>query len=437
MSNSAIASRIQKLLAQVNPSVDITDPIIKDLVVNFVSNVLAEVETRVVTIQNKFNSSILSTMTDAELNSFAYSSRGLVKNPGTYATGYVFVMTTQLSVDIQIPAGTLFSTSDGSWQFSSISDINILAEDVPNYYNPIKSMYEFRVPVQAISPGVDYNITSYRITSLRTPLTFSALVENREPTTSGSDPESRADFITRIQMAGAGFSINSENALRQQILTTLIDVKDVQFYKPHKDANTVEVYYIGALPKEDVITFTIPEDENLVFTFPSDMVPIRSVDSVIYNGNQLEASQFAFSKWAMAIYLDTVDVGKEVYALVQYNSLSNDLKNFFFNTSDIHQTTWIPIEATPIEIKVKAYVKLPSYLMGDEASDLVMDSLLNTINTNFFVDSLSGDYLAQVLKENSSSILDARVVINDLPFISFKTGEYPSLLRSNIEVKVI
>ena len=433
----SIADKIQALLGQVNPSIDTTDPIIRDLVVNFVSNVWNEIDGRILTIQNKYNASLLQNMTSAELASFAYANKGMVKNSGTYASGYVFVMTSDNSQDINISSGTLFSTTDGAWQFASAMDVYVAQADIPNYYNPARSMYEFRIPIRAISPGTDYRVAPYRITSVRSPISFAALVENREPTSGGSNPETDADFITRIQTAGAGFSINSSQAMREQVLAKLPNISDIQFYKNHPDANVVKVYYIGQVPMEDTVTFNILPNLNTTFSFPTDKAPVRLVTSAIYNGSLVETSQYAYSKWQVAFNLPDPEAGKLIYCTIQYNGLSSTLQDFFFNQADIHQTQWVPEEATPVAFDVMVYVKIPSYLMGSEVSDLVTSSIMNSVNSGLFIESLSSGDLESQLKSSSQNILDAKISLNGLPFISFNSGEYPLIDSTNITLKVI
>lgn len=429
-----IISNLQQTLNQINPSIDVDDPIIQDIAINFGANITYDIQTRVNNIQTKFGGSTLSAMSDSELDQYAAATYGLQRDPGTSAVGSVFILTTDSSQDISIPAGSIVSTNDGVWMFSITSPVYIPQASVQNFFNPATGYYEFLCNIQATSPGTDYRVAAYRIGTLGSPLSFNATVVNREPTSGGTDPETTADLIQKIQYYRAAFDVNSEYDLKSTIINNIPTITDVVFNKPHREANLIEAYYIGIDATSATYQTTIGTNLLTIFQLPN--APIREVDSVVLDGVLLNPSDYAYNTTSLALSNNvSVAAGQNLYVLYQYNQINTELSAFFASQADIHQTLWIPKEAIPVSISIDCQVKLSSLILAEETTGDIVDALMSLINTQSFIASISGETLATQLKQSMSNLLKVTITINDLPYIAFSLGQYPVLTIDNITVE--
>lgn len=427
--------KLQALLARTNASIDFSDPIVRDTLISFPANIIDDVDSRIASIQAKFSNAALSSMTEAELNRFAYQTRGMIRMPGFYATGYVYVLVSSVNGDISIPAGTTFSTSDGAWQFYSTDSFYVRAENLNAFFNAVRGAYEFKVPVQAANAGSDYNVAAYRITQIRSPLSFAARVENRDSFTQGKDAESAADFITRIGLDTAGFSVNSTEAIRNAILSTILGVTDCDFVKPHQDANKVVIYYIGRKVVSSVLEGSTGTNPSRIINFPAGQVPIRYVEAVILDGNALNPQDYTYDSYRLAISPTITLQPNQSYTIgFQYNGLSDDIRSFMNSTADVHKTIWAPVEARAVPLFIEVAVKMPSFMPSSDVNDLITSAVINAVNQGRFVGTLSSVALAQAIQAESSDILACRILINGSTFATFDHGTYPTTSSDLISV---
>jgi hypothetical protein len=78
MANSLTRTLLENMLLTNNPSIDVKDPIIKDLAINFGADIIESVETRVKQISDKFSSNYLSNLSSDELDVFALNVKTLI-----------------------------------------------------------------------------------------------------------------------------------------------------------------------------------------------------------------------------------------------------------------------------------------------------------------------------------------------------------------------
>jgi hypothetical protein len=432
---SQTETKLQALLARTNSSIDFSDPIVRDTIITFPANVIDDVDSRIASIQAKFSNAALSSMTDAELDKFAYQTRGMTRKPGFYAAGYVYIMATSVNGDVSIPAGTTFSTSDGAWQFYSTDPLYIKAVDLNAFFNSIRGAYEFRVPIQAANAGTDYNIAAYRVSRIRTPLTFSSRVENRDAFTQGRDSESKSEFIARIGLDTAGFSVNSTEAARNAILSNVAGVSDCAFVKPHQDANKVQIYYIGRKVVSTTMDGNTGTNPSRIIKFPEGQTPVRFVEAVLLDGASLNLQDYTYDSYRLAIS-PSVSLGpNQGYTIgFQYNGLGEDIRSYMNSTADVYGTRWVPQEAKEVPLTINVAVRMPSFHPTSDVSDTIARAIVDAVNVGQFVETLSATALAQTVREASADILDCKITINGAVFATFEPGQYPSTSSDLISV---
>lgn len=440
----ATVDTLTSALKRINPAIDASDPIIQDVFVKFGANIIDDVSTRVVALQNKYTNVFLANLNDAELDTYAYQTRGLTRLPGKASNGYLYLsFVIAPSSDISIGQNLLFSTTDGKWQYYSSTGVYISLADLSNFYNPVRGVYELRIPAQAIRTGADYNAAAYRITVLKSTLPFTANVENREPFSGGTDPETSAEFISRYELANAGFDSNSTLGITTDIKAKTA-VTDLQIQQVAPDANVFNVAIIGTNPLADSLVYTLQSATDRRIAFPSYSTPIRYVTAVVMNGTVLDSTQYRYTTTELILSQQlTLVQGQQVVIGYQFNGLIQDVKAYLNNTVNLSGATWIVKEAIPVQVSILVLVKLSTFLTVPEVQDLIVNSILNTLNGSHFLPNLSAITIEQDILAISQNILDAKVslgvpnsngVVVWAPQIEFAENSYPTAQLSNITV---
>ena len=433
--NSVIQERIKSLLTSQNPTIDVSDLIIKDLFVNFGANVVSEVDSRVNNIAQRFSISFLDNLTDTQLDNFAYSMKGLVRSQGAAASTYVYVILSKRPAeDVLIPANTIFATQDNNWQFYSTQAIAVSLGSLDSYYNASKGTYEIRVPVQAVGVGTNYNVAAYRINVIVTSLPFTARVENREKVDNGLDPQTTADFKREIQAALAGFDANSKLGVTQKVMQALPTAGDIQILHSVRDANVFDVYFTGMEPYAASFSYTAVSSKDRRIAFPAEYVPIRYVDSVLVDNVPLDSNSYTYSKYEL-ILDNTVSVveGTVIIVVYQYNGLVSQLSSYLTGLVDIADSKWTPKEATAISLKVSVKVRPASFIAIEEVQDTIINYLSGIVGDQF-IDSLSASAIEEQMKTTYANIAELQIRFNGSQFIQFEAGTYPIILAENIIV---
>jgi hypothetical protein len=430
---------LAKDLNNLNPTIDYTDPVVADAVINFGANIVDDVSSRVSYINTRYTSGYLSQLSDSELDFYAYNALGLTRKSGTPVTGYVYVMFNSAPADsMSIPSSTIFSTSDGTWQYYSTQSVIITPASVNLLYNPVKSCFEIRIPVQAVKVGTNYRVAAYRISKAQTFTNISIRVENREAFVDGTDPETTAAFISRIQSVNAGFDSNSLNGFYSMIQQKVVGLQDILIRHMEGQRNAYELYYIGFQPVQELLVVSIANPADRAISFPPDKTPIRYVDSVAINGIMIPSTKYTYS--TKKLYLDptlTLTSADSVQIAFQYNKLNLTITDFLENNFDFPGARWILNEGIADYLKIRVAVRPQTYLTLFEVQDLVQGTLIQYINTSQFSVGIQAEEIRQLLIATHPAILDCKVAVNDKPYYDSDFGHYPVILRDNMTIELL
>ena len=434
MASSELTKQLGAILNSANPTLDSEDPAINALFIQFGANLISNVDQRVLAIRNRLAPGSLTTLSDLELAEYAYA-RGLTRYAGSYSRGYAFIIVSQVpSTGVSLKAGDVVATEDGQWQYMLTSALTVSSANLALYYNSAISAYEFRVPVQAVRAGSDYDLPVGRLKVIKSVYPFAARVENREKITGGKDAETREEFISRIERVNAGFNLNTTEGVLQAVRSAVPEVEDLQLDPNTQNPSELKLYYIGLDPMANAISHTLVSATDRFINLPTEHQPIRYVDLVMLEDSPLDASSYSFSTSQVILNPNvTRQPGEIVYISYQYNGLTATLRQRIDAKINLRKMTWTIQEATPVAVKLTCRLKLGSYLNLMESSSLMLNEILNLIPGNSFVDSLNGAVLASSLKTAIPSIIDAEILINGLPSLSFNYGLYPTLAADDVE----
>lgn len=427
-----------RYLNSLNPAIDTNDPIIQDLVVKFGTQIITDVQNRVAYLNSRYTNAFLNQLTDNELDIYAYNSQGLVRGSGTPVTGYIYFMFTNLTDSLNISANTIVSTSDGVWKYSTLEPIFIDRANLSAFFNPVRNAYEVRVPVKALKPGTAYRVAAFRVNTIQSTLSVNARVENREPFTSGTDPESKESFINRINHSKVGFNLNSHFGLKESIVNNIPGIKDIQIVHLEGNRNSYNLYYIGYQPVSEVMEYQVTNPSNRTIPFDSRKTPIRYVDAVVVDGVTLPSTLYKYSQTKLVLHSSvTLTSSSVIFISFQYNKLNSLLKDHVEINIDFPGAEWVVKEAIPEFIKVKVNVKPQNYLTLTEVSSLVSDTLFQYLNPDQFILGVQASKIKNLLLDTHSYLLDCDVTINDLPFFDLKEGHYPILTSDNLTISLL
>ena len=439
MANTLTQSLLKNMLQNQNPSIDVQDPIIQDIAVNFGGNIIDEVDNRVKALSVKFSSNYLSNMSTSELDLFALNIKGMSRNRGSFASGYIYFIYKDLS-NISIPANTIVATQDGAWEFYTTANIYISINDMQNYFNPLTNEYQIKVPIQSLNTGSNYNVSAYRITYAKSSVTPATIrIENREATMNGSDVESDADFISRVETSIAGFNLNTKAGI-VQALRSISGVTDIKITKLDQQ-NAFNVYFLGDSPVADTVIKTAggPDDRKVIFS--NQISPIRYVDVVSVNGIVIPNSEYTLdSKGTELTLASTVPLnsGSPILVGVQYNLVAQDVKSFINLNLDLIGTKWNISEPFPYPIQVEVTLKPLSSLSGSSSSyyQQIISSIINSSISGYFINTLSSSNLENLISSNLS-VSSIKISLNGYPSLTIPEGFYPFISSDLINVTVL
>lgn len=438
MATTLTQKRLRTQMLAENPTIDAADPIISDVFINFAANVTDDITTRVADLKGRYTNTYLSNLSDSELKTFAYQLKGLTQDPGKSSSGYVYLMIPVTPAeDVLVAQNSIFSTSDNKWQFYTLSTVYVSLTDLQKFYNPVRGVFELRIPVQAVRTGADFNVAAYRITSIRSPFAFNARVENREPTTGGTDAEAREDFIKRIELAQAGFDNNSTFGVANRIVTQT-SASDVYISQITPDANVYDVYVIGIKPIADTYTYTLKTTNERRIRLPAYHQPIRYINNVVFDSQILDAGDYRYSTSELILNPSlNLLPGKVVAIGYQYNQLVQDVKDLLNTDINIAGATWRVKEAEPLELILNIKVKLSTFLTIPEVQEIIIDSLATLLNAGEFVPVVTSGMLEDTVASANSNILEVKIAVNDSFAVEFKPHQYPTLSSDNVTLELL
>lgn len=220
---SAIVSTMIERLSLVQPNLD-TKPgsVARDLFVDLQADEIEKVYKLISIVSEKQS---FATASGRDLDRLA-ANFGITRKSGAGASGVVVFVTSDLSGDIPIPAGSIVTARNGV-SFRTIGAFAMLGSDKNRYaananrlrgalnVAGITDTYALEVPVEAITVGTSGNISSYQIINSDSVSEIS--VTNLTAFTGGAgtetDSEFRSRFLATFSGSNTGTSLGYRNAV--------------------------------------------------------------------------------------------------------------------------------------------------------------------------------------------------------------------------------
>ena len=258
-----------------------------------------------------------------------------------------FMRFTKPTTDLEVPAGTLVSNLEGSLLYRVINTGKILASSPASFFNPSRNAYEIGLLVEAVGTGPDFNLPSFRVNTLITPVVGIDSTENRVASTGGVDAETKEEQSARLKNSLKGINLGSTGGIVSRIGNTLPElVSDVAVIQPFEKefsrilaGPALDVLCIGQVLESFQESFEAIGGETQLVLGKTPAVSIVSLtvngvsgvvgftlvnDTTHETGNSLMATDI--------VVLDTVlTIGDEVIITYLYNSLLETVLSDVFN----------------------------------------------------------------------------------------------------------
>lgn len=234
---SQIARSMIDRLRLSQPSLD-TKPgsVARDLFVDLQADELQKIYNLISLVADKQS---FATASGSDLDKIARNF-GFSRKRGSTASGTVIFSLDEVSIDYEIPEGTIVSTRSGI-SFRTVGNYSMLSGQ-KNIYSANASRvskqlriagsatgFALEVPVEAANSGFSGNVGSYQIVNQSAPFNFS--ITNISSMTGGSDQETDSEFRRRFLSAFSGSGIGTSVGYSNSILS-LDDALDVLVVEP-------------------------------------------------------------------------------------------------------------------------------------------------------------------------------------------------------------
>ena len=216
-----MARSVEQIQQSMQQSVEGADPTIEsrsgpvyNIMLQPVANEVARIEAEQDRINALYSLQFQEVATVDETNALA-TNFGIQRAPGTKASVVVFFFRfTRPSEPAVVRRGSLVSNLDGTLQYIVQEDAVIDPSNAESFFNAARRTYEVAVNVEAVSPGEQYNIPSFRIQTLVTANSDFDGVESRSSATGGSEQETQSAEVARIRQRFAGLNTGSIDGVK-------------------------------------------------------------------------------------------------------------------------------------------------------------------------------------------------------------------------------
>lgn len=232
---------------------------------------------------------------DVAFYAFNFSKEGEQK-----ASGSVVFSRTGTSGQIDIPTGTLISTSAGL-KFETTADGSIQEGQSQSQ----------SIPIQAYKAGKDYNVPANTITVIITPIVGVETVNNPTSTTGGQDEETNAEFLKRFKEFIEGLGKSNTTGLK----TGAKSVTGV------RSASIIEHF-----PPVDTYNLTVYIDDGagnasqeLIDAVEDVLIGEGTEEDPGYKGGGIKLRVLAPTKVTINVTVDITDDGTLSQSMIKYN----------------------------------------------------------------------------------------------------------------------
>ena len=265
---------------------------------------LANIETKIETLKRYYSPNFATVATPEEARDFAVNF-GTGPSIGNFArTTIVFYRNSPPASGLAytVPIGALVQTIDATLIYRTTQSATMSGDYAATYFSPATQRYEIQVSVEAVAPGVTYNIPAGHIKKMQSAISGFDGIQQIVEASGGTEPEDSLEVALRVQDKFKGLERNSMSGIvtiikeAQPSYVTAVNVvkpTDRVEFRRLTYGPSLDVYVLGSnqsLCSEDYLASggekVVPITVNRTIT---------SVSSVAINGNVLDSTSWLFT----------------------------------------------------------------------------------------------------------------------------------------------
>lgn len=212
------------------PNTDITDnsPLM-DMLIYPWSTLASQLTTFGTSIESRTNLKNVANLSDEDVDDIGEGNYFIERGLGSKAFGsctfnFEAISGTQ---NTMIPEGLSMTTKAGL-QFIVTETISLTPAEMYTKWDAPSLTYKVTVPVESVEAGLKYNVLPGDINVITKSFTdYVVTVVNNAAFTGGSDVESNASYLARIQSFYSSRTLETESGYKQQIMEAFPEVNDV------------------------------------------------------------------------------------------------------------------------------------------------------------------------------------------------------------------
>jgi hypothetical protein len=365
-----IADSIKTSLLAVDNRLDLKVGPLWDYLISPIPPELASIESTIDTLLVYYSPNFANVATPTQARDFAVNFGTGPSIGGFASTTVTFYRNSPppTGLTFVVPVGALVQTIDGTLVYSVTQQVTMSGDYASTYFNPTSNHYEVQASVQAVSPGVTYNIPANHISKMQTTISGFDGVQQPYAASGGTDPEDSVSVALRVQNSFKGLEHNSISGLKTTIqeaqssyvtAVNIVKPTDRVEFRRLTNGPSLDVYVLGqnyTQCTEDYLA--VGGEVTIPITVNKTMIGITSVS---VNGNILDATAWKFLPDTTLAY----QFSTRANPVIQLTSAlsSNDLveiigtKNYLLDSLQVLFTGENSLFYT--DILIRSFIQLP------------------------------------------------------------------------------
>jgi hypothetical protein len=416
---------------------------------------LASLERKIETLKRYYSPNFSTVATPEEARDFAVNF-GTGPSIGNFArTTVTFYRNSPPASGMvyTVPIGALVQTIDATLVYRAVQSASMSGDYAATYFNPSTQRYEVQVVVEAVAPGVTYNVPANHIRRMQSTISGFDGIQQIVEARGGTEPEDSFEVSLRVQDKFKGLELNSMSGIVTQIRESQSSyVTAVSIVKP---TDRVEFRRLTYGPSLDVCVL----GENLALCSEDylasggeKVVPItthrtiKNVSSVMLNGNVLDSSMWLFTlDTSLEYQLSTrsnpvvqltspLSVNDLVEVVGVKNILLDELQSLFLENNALFKT----------DILLRSFINLPIVVsiecrISSGDPDTVREQVTALITTYIeptvgIPTTLIPDTLRSLLKENIPEVEAVKIIEFRRKYSSIDAVEIISPYKNQVPI---
>jgi len=259
---------------------------VRDIIIRPAADVFEDQNADIISVEQLQLLSDPDLIDSDDLDELAFNNWQIKRLVGSKATGSVVFRTSvrplvDATVAAKFPVATLSDGDTGEQvQFITIQSVTLPAATADLFFNSDTGFYELESAIEAKEIGEDGKVAANRITVPQRPLVGFTSVTNVTGTVGGTDQESNASVIERIQIARSGTDISTPVGIESTVREGFVNVNDIivvygndpLLVRAVSDAGAVDSYIKGAVATQTIESFLFDGGDSTFLNQPADSI---------------------------------------------------------------------------------------------------------------------------------------------------------------------